>query len=80
MADLVSPTTFAVVLVPVTHTTTDGCKPGFVHLTGTPGEGSWEQWGPYRLVGEVTEELSALAFSVPLPDPATAPVPSVSSP
>ena len=80
MADLVSPTTFAVVLVPVTHTTTDGCGPGFVGLLGTPGEGEWETWGPYRMVGELSAELAAIAFGVPLPAVSDATVPSVSSP
>jgi len=62
-------TTYRVVLVPAEQADDDGCKPGFVRLTGTPGAGSWESWGPYRCVGELTAELAALGFGVPLPGP-----------
>jgi hypothetical protein len=64
------PAAYRVVLVPAGQTSEDGCKPGFVKLTGTPGEGSWDEWGPYRCVGELTAELAALGFGVPLtPEP-----------
>ena len=72
----VSPATYRVVLVPVTQTSEQDCKPGWVRLTGTPGHGSWEEWGPYRCVGELTAELAALGFGVPLTDGHVPPVPS----
>lgn len=59
--------TFRVVLVPCDQTTEEGCRDGFVRLTGTPGAGVWDWWGPYRCVGELTAELAALGFGVPLP-------------
>jgi hypothetical protein len=77
MAPLPSPVTYRVVLVPSDQVTEDGCKPGFVGLLGTPGEGEWEYWGPYRCVGEVTAESAALGFGVPLPG--GGPVPGVPS-
>jgi len=49
---------YQVVLVPVEQVTTDGCKPGMVKLTGTPGKGSWDEWGPYPAVGR--EQLAGL--------------------
>lgn len=61
------PVTYRVVLVPAGQTTVDEDRPGFVRLTGTPGQGCWEEWGPYRCVGELTAELAALGFGVPLP-------------
>jgi hypothetical protein len=81
------PSTYKVVLVPADQTTGDGCKPGHVKLTGTPGQGAWEEWGPYPEVGELTmgpyratvemsAELAALGFGVPLPGVAGTAVPS----
>jgi hypothetical protein len=81
------PSTYRVVLVPAEQTTQDGCRPGHVKLTGTPGQGAWEEWGPYpvvgeltmgpyRVTGEVSAELAALGFGVPCPPPGTADVPS----
>jgi hypothetical protein len=67
MADSV---TYRVVLVPAEQTSEEGCQPGMVSLTGTPGAGDWESWGPYRCVGELTAELAALGFGVPLPSAA----------
>jgi hypothetical protein len=52
--------TYMVVLVPADQVTGDGCKPGFVKLTGTPDEGDWEQWGPYRRLGQVDVGLDEL--------------------
>ena len=43
---------FRVVLVPAGQVTSDGCEPGWVKLTGTPGRGTWDEWGPYQLAGE----------------------------
>lgn len=74
----IPPVTYAVVLVPVAQVSDEGCKPGFVKLTGTPGEGSWEEWGPYRAVGEMTSDLASLAFGVPAGQPGGGAVPSPS--
>jgi hypothetical protein len=57
--------TYRVVLVPCDQTEGDGCKPGFVKLTGTPEAGSWEEWGPYRCVGELSAGLAAVLFGEP---------------
>jgi hypothetical protein len=53
---------YRVVLVPVEQTSTDGCAPGSVVLTGTPGKGEWERWGPYRCVGAPLAEGVAVAL------------------
>jgi hypothetical protein len=81
------PLTYKLVLVPADQTTEDGCRPGYVKLTGTPGEGAWDEWGPYPLAGELTmgpyratvemsAELAAAGFGVPLPAAAGTAVPS----
>ena len=64
--------TYRVVLVPADQTDDAGCADGMVKLTGTPGEGVWDWQGAYRCVGELTAELAALGFGVPLPAPGTA--------
>lgn len=69
---------FRVVLVPAEQTTEDGCKAGFVKLTGTPGEGSWDEWGPYQCVGALSPELVQQAFGVPAPVTSSSAVPSAS--
>lgn len=59
--------TYRVVLVPADQTDSGDCLEGFVKLTGIPGQGVWDWHGPYRCVGELTAELAALGFGVPLP-------------
>lgn len=74
------PVTYRIVLVPAEQVAEDPVLPGRVRLTGTPGAGSWEEWGPYWSLGELTAELAAAGLGVPLPPPAGPAVPSGSSP
>jgi len=44
-------TRYRLVLIPEGQVSEDGCRPGTVKLTGTPGQGEWDAWGPYRSAG-----------------------------
>jgi hypothetical protein len=62
---------FVVVLVPEEQVEADPDRPGFVYLTGTPGQGAWEQWGPYASIGEMTipAEITQARGSAGVPQP-----------
>jgi hypothetical protein len=49
-----SETRYRLVLVPADQVVDEHRADGLVMLAGTPGEGIWDEWGPYPDMGEVT--------------------------